>query len=106
MLCSECKTKMEKVKVKVEDAEQKVLSYQCPECGAFEFEKESAVKVIDELKQKQTSPLTIQQKIVKLSHDRLGIYFNKHVVSSLNLKSGEEINISVPDKKHIILNLK
>tara|TARA_Y100000031_G_C7882338_1_gene231352 strand:+ start:204 stop:344 length:141 start_codon:yes stop_codon:yes gene_type:complete len=44
---------MERIKVKVEDATEKVLSYQCPQCGSFEFEKESALKVINELKQKE-----------------------------------------------------
>ena len=49
--------------------------------------------------------LKIKQKIVKLSQDRLGMYFNNHIVRSLNLKKGEEIYASVPDKKHIILEL-
>lgn len=106
MLCSECENKMEKIKVKVEDASKKVLSYQCPKCGNFKFEKESATEVINELNQKQRSPLMIHQKVVKLSHDRLGIYFNKHIINSLNLKPGEDIYVSVPDKKHIVLNIK
>ena len=47
----------------------------------------------------------ISQKIIKLSKDRLGMYFNKNIVESLGLKSGEEIQISVPDKKHIMLTI-
>jgi hypothetical protein len=49
--------------------------------------------------------LNIKQKIVKLSQDRLGIYFNKNVVRSLHLKKGEDIFVSVPDKKHIVLEI-
>ena len=36
---------------------------------------------------------------------KLGIYFNNNVVRSLGLKKGEEIYISVPDRKHIVLEL-
>lgn len=31
------------------------------------------------------------------------MYFNRHVAESLDLKAGEEIQISVPDKEHIVL---
>ncbi len=34
------------------------------------------------------------------------MYFNKHVIESLNLKSEEDIYIMVPDKNHIILSVK
>jgi len=68
----------------------------------FEFEPLSSQKVVQELRE---TPLKIKQKIVKLSQERLGIYFNSHVVRSLNLKKGEELYISVPDKKHILLEL-
>jgi antitoxin component of MazEF toxin-antitoxin module len=47
----------------------------------------------------------MKQKIVKLSGDRLGMYFNKHVVNSLDMKKGEDIYISVPDKKHIVIEV-
>lgn len=47
-----------------------------------------------------------RKKIVKLSQDRLGIYFNSHVVRSLHLKKGEDLYVSVPDKKRIVLELK
>lgn len=102
MKCPTCKTKLKKVQVKVAGAKTKAVSYQCPKCKYFEFEPESSKKIIAELRE---TPLKIKQKIVKLSQDRLGIYFNKHVVRSLNLKKGEEIYLSVPDKKHIVLEI-
>ncbi len=89
--------------VEIEGAENKAVSYQC-DCGYVEFEKESVIKVVKELKLKE-SPLKIKQKIVKLSGNRLGFYFNQHIVRSLNLKAGEEVYLSVPDKKHIVLKL-
>ena len=92
---------MEKVMVEIEGAENKVTSYQCPS-GHVEFEKKSAARVVKELKLKE-SPLKIKQKIVKLSSNRLGFYFNQNIVRSLNLKAGEEVYISVPDKKRIII---
>jgi len=105
MKCPNCNHKIEKINVEVEGAESKVTSYQCPSCDYLEFEKESATKVIEEIKAKET-PLKIKQKIVKISKGRLGMYFNRDVVRSLNLKSGKEVYVSVPDKKHIVLNLK
>ncbi|MBI4170677.1 MAG: hypothetical protein HY514_03210 [Candidatus Aenigmarchaeota archaeon] len=103
MKCPECTKKLKKIEIQVEGAESKAISYQC-DCGYAEFEKESAAKVVKELKLKE-SPLKIKQKIVKLSGDRLGFYFNSHIVRSLKLKPGEEVYVSVPDKKHIVLKL-
>jgi len=34
------------------------------------------------------------------------MYFNHDVARSVGLKPGQEIYVSVPDKKHIILKLK
>jgi len=102
MKCPKCESKLRKVKVGVEGAKNKAISYQCPKCDYFEFEPISSKKVVLEL---QNSPLKIKQKIVKLSSDRLGIYFNSHVIRSLDLKNGEDIYVSVPDKKHIVLEI-
>lgn len=102
MKCPQCGAELKKVAVKVHGAESKALSYQCPECDYFEFEPLSSGKVIEELRE---SPLKIRQKIVKLSGKRLGIYLNKHVVDSLLLKKGEHVYVSVPDKKHIVIEL-
>ncbi|MBU2638779.1 MAG: hypothetical protein KJ955_07435 [Nanoarchaeota archaeon] len=102
MNCSKCKIRLKEVKVKVYGAKNKVLSYQCPKCHYFEFEPESSKKVVEELRE---TPLKIKQNIIKLSQDRLGIYFNVNIVRSLGLKKGEEVLLSVPDKKHILLEL-
>jgi len=103
MKCPECNSKLRKVEVKVHGASQKALSYQCKKCDYFSFEPISSQKVLSELRE---GPLRIRQKIVKLSGDRLGIYFNNNVVHSLDLKKGEELLLSVPDKKHIVLEVK
>jgi len=91
------------VNVKVQGAENKAISYQCPNCDYFEFEPISSKKVIEELRE---TPLKIKQKIVKISQDRLGVYFNNNIIRSLDLKKGEDVYVSVPDKRHIILELK
>ncbi|HLC90142.1 MAG TPA: hypothetical protein VJI15_00060 [Candidatus Nanoarchaeia archaeon] len=103
MQCPKCNHSLKKVSVSVEGAENKVTSLQCSHCDHFEFEPVSSRKVLQEL---QEAPLKIKQKVVKLSQDRLGIYFNNNVVRSLNLRSGEDVFVSVPDKKHIIVELK
>ncbi len=101
--CQHCKTLLKKVEVKIHGAQSKAISYQCPNCDYFEFEHNSSQKVIEELRE---TPLKIKQNIIKLSQDRLGIYFNQNVVRSLGLKNGEEIYLSVPDKRHIVLEVR
>ena len=103
MKCPQCHKELRKVDVKIFGAQNKASTYQCTSCDYFEFDANSTKKVLEELRD---SPLKIKQKIVKLSSDRLGIYFNQHVVRSLDLKSGEEISLSVPDHKHILLEIK
>ena len=100
--CPECEQKMEKVLVEVEGSKKKVISYQCNNCGHFDFEKKSAKEIIKELKEKETA-LKIEQNITKLSKDRLGIYLNKDIIRSLDLKAGEKVYISVPDKNHLLI---
>lgn len=102
MKCPKCRAALKKVKVNVEGAVTQAVSYQCLKCSYFEFEPESSKKVVEELRQ---TPLKIKQRIVKLSQDRLGIYFNSNIVRSLELKKGEDIYVSVPDKKHILIEL-
>ena len=102
MKCPKCNSDLRKVEVKVQGAKSKAISYQCPDCDYFEFEPISSEKVVQELRE---APLKIKQKIVKLSQDRLGMYINRDVARSLNLKGGEEVYVSVPDKKHLVVNL-
>ena len=104
MKCPKCDTQMKEVKVKIQDAISPVTSYQCGKCGYFDFEDKSMNKAIEEIKAKE-STLMIKQKIIKLSHNRLGMYINRDVARSLNLKGGEEVYVSVPDKSHIVVNV-
>ena len=103
MKCAQCDAELRKVAVAAHGATQKAASYQCTSCDYFEFEPQSSQKVLAELRE---TPLKMKQKIVKLSGERLGIYFNNNVVNSLQLKKGEEIFVSVPDKKHIVLEIR
>ena len=104
MNCPNCNLELEKVEVDIEDAESPVISYQCSNCDYYSFEPETTMKVINEIKKKE-SPLKIRQKIIKLSKDRLGMYFNQDIIKSLGLKSGEEILVTVPDKNKIVLEI-
>lgn len=105
LMCPQCNHNLRKIPVRVQDAHTQAISYQCGHCGYFEFEDASINTVLNELRENE-SPLKIKQKVVKLSQDRLGMYFNNNVVRSLNLKPGEEIYVSVPDKKHIIIEMR
>jgi len=102
MKCPKCSEKLKKVFVKVAGAKQKAASYQCNDCDYVEFEPESSKAVIEELRE---TPLKIRHKVVKLSQDRLGIYFNSNIIRSLGLKKGKEIYVSIPDEKHIVIEL-
>ncbi len=104
MICPKCNSTLKKVKVDIEDAKTKAISYQCPNCDYFTFDPHSAVDIVREIKEKE-APLKLKQKLIKLSKDRLGLYLNKDIIRSLNLKSGEEVLISVPDKKRIVIKL-
>ena len=102
MKCPQCEAMLKTVAVNVHGATNKALSYQCSKCDYFAFEPITSQNVVAELRE---TPLKIKQKIVKLSQDRLGIYFNTHIIRSLNLKKGEDISVSVPDKRHIVLEI-
>ena len=104
MRCPKCDSNFKKIKVKIQDADSFVVSYQCDKCGYFDFEDKSINKAINEIKAKE-APLKIKQKIIKLSHDRLGMYINRDVARSLNLKGWEEVYVSVPDKKHLVVDI-
>ena len=105
MKCPECNNELKRINVKIQDVDSPVTSYQCLKCGYFNFEKSSINKAINEIKEKE-APLKIKQKIIKLSHNRLGMYLNQDIVRSLGLKGGEEIDVSVPNKKKIVIGLK
>jgi len=104
MKCKNCNSKLKKVQVSVEGADSKAVSYQCADCGYFKFEPDSSAKVIAEIKAKE-SPLKIKQKIIKISKDRLGMYFSRDIVRSLNLTPGKEVYVSIPDRNHIVLGI-
>ena len=103
MNCPQCNGKLKKVSVAVSGAASKVISYQCTKCDYSSFDPATSKKVIEELRE---TPLKIKQKVIKLSGDRLGIYFGRDIVRSLKLKKGEDLYVSIPDKNHIILELK
>lgn len=102
--CPKCNSRMKTVKVSIQDADSPVTSYQCDNCGYFDFEKISITNAIEEIKAKE-SLLSIKQRIIRLSKDRLGMYINRDVARSLNLKGGEEIYVSIPDKNHLLVNI-
>ncbi len=104
MKCPKCDSVLKRVEVDVEDAKSKAVSYQCSKCDYFTFDSKSSLQVLREIKENE-SPLKMKQRIIKLSKGRLGVYFNQDIIRSLNLKSGEEIFISVPDKKRIVLKI-
>ena len=104
MKCPKCKNVLKKVNVEIEGAVNKAVSYQCPRCGYLKFDKNSSEKVIAELRESE-QPLKMEQAVVRLSKDRVGMYFNRHIAKSLKLKAGKKLLVSVPSKKRIVLEI-
>ncbi len=104
MKCPKCNSGMREAKVKIQDAKSPVISHQCQKCGYFDFEEKSISKAIREIRIKE-APLSIKQKIIKLSHGRLGMYLSRDVARSLNLRGGEEVYVCIPDKKHLLVSI-
>ncbi len=102
MKCPKCNAKLKTVMVAVEGAKSKAKSYQCPKCAYFKLEDKTTKKVIGELREEH---INLKQKAVKLSHNRLDMYLNKNIISSLELKAGRGITVTVPNKKHILISI-
>ncbi len=102
--CKKCGHEYKKIWVAVEGAKNKTLTYQCNNCGYFEFDKKSSLRVERELR-KEEHALKIKHKLIRLSHNRLGMYFNKHIIDSLRLKAGKDVYVTVPSKKKLEINL-
>lgn len=62
LTCPKCNSELRKVEVDIEDTKTPAISYQCENCDYYSFEPESTMKIIDEIKQRE-SPLKIKQKI-------------------------------------------
>lgn len=96
---------MHEIKVNVEGAKLSATGWECKICGNIKFDTESGLKIVEELEQKKMQfPLNIEQKLTKLSYERLGFYFNRDIVRCLDLKQGEKIYLTVLDKKHLLIN--
>ena len=104
MKCPKCKKVMKRIEVEIEGARSKASSYQCPGCGYLKFEKKSSEKVVAELRESEP-PLRMEQTVIRLSKGRVGMYFNRHIAKSLKLKPGKKIAVSVPSKKHMLLEI-
>ncbi|MBI2530154.1 MAG: hypothetical protein HYW05_03345 [Candidatus Diapherotrites archaeon] len=104
MKCPKCNSGMKEARVRIQDAKSPVISHQCAKCGYFDFEEKSINNAIREIKIME-APLSIKQKIIKLSHGRLGMYLSKDIARSLNLRGGEEVYVCVPDKKHLLVSI-
>ncbi len=96
--CPNCHVEAKPVELVIEEA----VRYQC---GTCEYSKLEPVMSRTATPPISSSPLQLKQKITTLSQGRLGLYLNQDVVRSLGLKAGQEVFLSVPDGKKIILEL-
>lgn len=106
--CEDCGREMQEMEVEVEGAEAKARGWRC-ECGNIAFDEDSGMKVVEELERKEgpTSlpALSLEQKIIKLSKGRLGMYLPKDVVRCAEIQPGKRVFVSLLDKKKILLTV-
>lgn len=109
MNCRKCGGKLKKFKVEVEDSDLPSEGFECVKCGELFFDEEKSKAVVANLKRKELlsdlPALSVKQKIVKLSKDRIGFYFNKDIARCADLKPGEEIEVRLLDKKRILVEV-
>ena len=106
--CEDCGREMQEMEVKVEGAEAEAKGWKC-ECGNIAFDEESGMKVVEELERKEVltdlPTLSLEQKIIKLSKGRLGMYLPKDVVRCAEIQPGKKVFVSLLDKKKILLTV-
>ncbi|MEK6963740.1 MAG: hypothetical protein AABX70_04890 [Nanoarchaeota archaeon] len=81
---------------------EEAVRYQCGSCEYSKLEPAASRTATPPI---LTSPLQLKQKITTLSQGRLGLYLNQDVVRSLGLKAGQEVFVSVPDSKTVVIKL-
>jgi len=110
MKCKKCGGSLKMFEVEVEDSDLGSTGFECNKCGELYFDGEKSRAVVEELKikepLKELPALSIRQKIIKLSKNRLGFYFNKDIARSAKLKAGEPIEVRLLDKKKILVEVK
>lgn len=110
MNCKKCGGKLESFRVKVEDSDLPSEGFECNKCGELFFDEKKGKAVVEELRRKELlgelPVLSIKQKIIKLSKDRIGFYFDKDIARCAELKAGEPIEVRLLDKKTILLEVR
>lgn len=94
--CPNCHLELKPAEVLVEET----VKYECSKCAYAHHEPRENRK---ETVAGRPSPLTLKQKITTLAQGRLGLYLSQDVVRSLKLKAGQEVYVSVPDEKTIVI---
>lgn len=109
MKCKKCGGTLERFAVGVEDSDLPGEGFECKKCGELFFDEKKSRAIVEGLKKKELlkelPALSIRQKIIKLSKDRLGFYFNKDIVRCAKLKAGEPIEVRLLDKKRIMVEI-
>ena len=109
MKCKKCGGVLKEFNIEVEGSGLHSEGFECTKCGELFFESEKGREIVEDLRQreflKELPALSIKQKVVKLSKDRLGFYFNKDIARCVNLKPGEEIQVRLLDKKRILIEV-
>jgi hypothetical protein len=109
MNCKDCGGKLKKVHVKVEGTDVASECTECANCGNLSFDQKAGRAVVGDLRKKEFlkefPALSIRQRVVKLSKDRLGFYFSKDVIRCAKIKAGCSVDVRLLDKKHILLEV-
>lgn len=109
MKCKKCGGTLERFALEVEDSDLPSEGFECRKCGELFFDERKSKEVVEDLKRKELlnelPALSIKQKVIKLSKNRLGFYFNKDIARCAKLKAGEPIEVRLLNKKKILLEI-
>ncbi len=107
--CRVCGGELKELEVRVEGSDITSKGWKCKICGHYVFDEEGGRTIVDDLETSEAieklPALNIEQRIIKLSKDRLGMYLPKDVVRCTGIEKGKRVYISVLDKKKLLLTV-
>ena len=110
MKCKKCGGTLKRFAVKAENSDLGSEGFECKQCGELLFDEKKSKAIDEDHKRKdlcqELPALSIRQKVIKLSKNRLGFYFNKDIARCAKLKAGEPIEVRLLDKKRIMVEVK
>jgi hypothetical protein len=102
-ICPDCKSPMNEMVVKIEDAQTQTRGWECLKCENIEFDSKDGMKVVEELQKKDI--LSFEQKISTFNENQICVPLNEKIINLLNIKPGMKVHMEVPDNHHLLITI-